>query len=72
MMQAERSRLIPRKHTENIVFLTNIKTVLQQLDYDSHQWLICADSEIANFMLGRQSGYTKYPFFDLPVGQPSE
>ncbi|XP_076799763.1 uncharacterized protein LOC143444861 [Clavelina lepadiformis] len=41
----------------------NIKTVLQKLDYDSHQWLICVDLKMVNFLLGQQSGYTKYPCF---------
>ena len=42
---------------------SNIKTVLQKLDYDSHQWLICVDLKVVNFLLGQQSGFTKYPCF---------
>ena len=42
---------------------SNIKTVLQKLDYDSHQWLICVDLKMVNFLLGQQSGFTKYPCF---------
>ena len=37
--------------------------VLQKLDYDSHQWLICVDLKMVNLLLGQQSGYTKYPCF---------
>ena len=42
---------------------SNIKTVLQKLDYDSHQWFICVDLKMVNFLLGQQSGFTKYPCF---------
>ena len=40
-----------------------IKSVLQHIKYDDHQWVICVDLKMANFLLGKQSGYTKYSYF---------
>ncbi|KAL4715297.1 hypothetical protein ACJJTC_010867 [Scirpophaga incertulas] len=31
--------------------------------YNEHQWSICVDLKMVNFLLGQQSGYTKYPCF---------
>ena len=41
----------------------NIKVVLERLKYCVHQWLICVDLKIMNFLLGQQEGHTKYPCF---------
>ena len=41
----------------------NIKVVLERLKYCVHQWLICVDLKIVNFLLGQQEGHTKYPCF---------
>ena len=41
----------------------NIKLVLERLKYHEHQWLICVDLKMVNFLLGQQGGYTKYPCF---------
>ena len=40
-----------------------IETVLQKLDNVSHQWLICVDLKMVNFLFGQQCGYTKYLCF---------
>ena len=40
-----------------------IKYVLEKSSYDQHKWLICVDLKMINFLLGRQSGFTKYPCF---------
>ena len=40
-----------------------IKNVIQHINYDDHQWVICVDLKMVNFLLGQQSGYTKYPCF---------
>ena len=40
-----------------------IKSVLQRIKYNDHQWVICVDLKMVNFLLGQQSGYTKYPCF---------
>ena len=37
-----------------------IKFVLEKLDYNSCKWILCIDLKMANFILGQQSGYTKY------------
>uniref|UniRef100_A0A0K2VL13 Putative LOC100197081 [Hydra vulgaris] n=2 Tax=Lepeophtheirus salmonis TaxID=72036 RepID=A0A0K2VL13_LEPSM len=39
----------------------NIKIVLEGLKYLNHQWLICVDLKMVNFLLGQQEVYTKYP-----------
>ena len=41
----------------------NIKTVLQRICYEEHQWSICVDLKMVKFFLGQQNGYTKYPCF---------
>ena len=41
----------------------SIKTVLQRICYEKHQWSICVDLKMVNFLLGQQTGYTKYPCF---------
>jgi len=41
----------------------NIKMILQKLSYHEHGWSICVDLKMVNFLLGQQSGYTKYPCF---------
>src|SRR6187551_3881335 len=41
----------------------NVKMVLEKLCYHEHSWLICVDLKMVNFLLGQQSGYTKYPCF---------
>lgn len=40
-----------------------ISLVLKNIKYEEHQWVICVDLKMVNFLLGQQSGYTKYPCF---------
>jgi hypothetical protein len=40
-----------------------ISLVLEQINYQEHQWVVCVDLKMVNFLLGQQSGYTKYPYF---------
>ena len=41
----------------------NVNLVLQLISYDQHKWIICVDLKMVCFLLGQQSGYTKYPCF---------
>ena len=41
----------------------NIKTVIEKISYAIHQWSVCVDLKMVNFLLGQQGGYTKYPCF---------
>ena len=41
----------------------NIKVVLKRLKYCVHQWLICVDLKMVNFLLRQQGVHTKYPCF---------
>ena len=41
----------------------HIKLVLDLLQYKEHNWVICVDLKMVNFLLGQQGGYTKYPCF---------
>jgi hypothetical protein len=41
----------------------NIKMILQKISYHEHSWSICVDLKMVNFLLGQQSGFTKYPCF---------
>ena len=38
-----------------------IKTVIDLLKYHEHNWAICVDLKMINFLLGQQRGFTKYP-----------
>ena len=40
-----------------------LKYVLENIRYDQHEWDICVDLKMVNFLLGQQSGFTKYPWF---------
>ena len=40
-----------------------VRFVLEKIKYSEHQWVICVDLKMVNFLLGQQSGYTKYPCF---------
>jgi hypothetical protein len=40
-----------------------ISLVLEKKNYQEHQWVICVDLKMVNFLLGQQSGYTNYPWF---------
>jgi hypothetical protein len=40
-----------------------IPLVLEKMYCQEHQWVICVDLKMVNFLLGQQSGYTKYPCF---------
>jgi hypothetical protein len=37
--------------------------VLEKINYQEHEWVICVDLKMVNFLIGQQSGYTKYPCF---------
>jgi hypothetical protein len=39
-----------------------IALVLEKINYQEHQWVICVDLMV-NCLLGQQSGYTNYPCF---------
>ena len=41
----------------------NEKMVLNKLCYSEHNWAICVDFKMVNFLLGRQGGYTKNSCF---------
>ena len=36
---------------------------MDKIKYVEHNWLICVDLKMVNFLLGQQGGYTKYPCF---------
>lgn len=40
-----------------------ISIILEKINYPEHLWMICVDLKMVNFLLGQQSGYTKYPCF---------
>ena len=41
----------------------NIRTIIELLQYNKHNWIICVDLKMVVFLLGQQRGYTKYPRF---------
>lgn len=40
-----------------------IAALLPKIKYSEHKWVICVDLKMLNFLLGQQSGHTKYPCF---------
>jgi len=46
----------------------NVKMVLQKLRYSEHNWAICVDFKMINFLLGRQ-GVHQTSLFSLLLGQ---
>lgn len=42
---------------------TTIALVLDKIKYAEHNWVICVDLKMVNFLLGQQGGYTKFPCF---------
>ena len=40
-----------------------VKQVLECIKYNQHNWKICVDLRMVNFLLGQQSGYRKHPCF---------
>ena len=40
-----------------------VKQVLECIKYNQHNWKICVDLTMVNFLLGHQSGYTKHLCF---------
>ncbi|CAB3235597.1 unnamed protein product [Arctia plantaginis] len=41
----------------------NISSVIEKIKYHEHNWQICVDFKMVTFLLGQQSGFTKYPCF---------
>ena len=41
----------------------SVNLVVDSLQYENHNWKTCVDLKMVNFLLGQQSGYTKYPCF---------
>ena len=41
----------------------NLAFILKKINYAGHNWLICVDLKMVNFLLGQQGWYTKYPCF---------
>ena len=57
-------RSIPIVHSTTLKEKNDaIKGVLQHIKYNGHQWVICVDLKMVNFLLGQQRGDTKYPCF---------
>ena len=40
-----------------------IAVVLEKISSRDHQWVICVDLKMRNFLLGQQSRFTEYPCF---------
>ena len=41
----------------------NVKMCVEKLRYSEHNWALCVDFKMVNFLLGQQGGYTKHPCF---------
>lgn len=42
---------------------STIPLVREEIKYAQHNWVVCVDLKIVNFLLGQQNGYMKYPCF---------
>ncbi|KAI6661417.1 hypothetical protein LOD99_13289 [Oopsacas minuta] len=47
----------------------NVKEILEIINYSAHDWVICVDLKMVNFLSGQQSGFTKYPCVSLLLEQ---
>jgi hypothetical protein len=55
---------IPIAHSVHLTeSYENIKTVLEAIKYDDHQWNICGDLKVIGTLMGLQGGFTKYSCF---------
>ena len=55
---------IPNAHSTTLKEnYEEITMVLEKICYEQHKWAICVDLKMVNFLLGQQSGYTKFPCF---------
>ncbi|XP_063219615.1 uncharacterized protein LOC134529442 [Bacillus rossius redtenbacheri] len=41
----------------------DVKSMISLLNYHDHNWIICVDLKMVNFLLGQQKGFTKYPCY---------
>ena len=41
----------------------DMRMVMDLLKYHEHNWIICVDLKMVNFLLGQQKGFTKFPYF---------
>ena len=41
----------------------SIKQVMEKINYSNHNWVICVELKMVNFLLGQQSDFTKFPCF---------
>ena len=41
----------------------SVEKIFEKLQYEKHNWLICGDFKMLNFVLGLQQGYTSHPCF---------
>lgn len=41
----------------------SVQLLLNLIKYNEHDWQVCGDFKILNFLLGQQSGFTKFPCF---------
>ena len=46
----------------------SVKYVLEKMCYDQHEWDICVDLKMVNFLLGQQSGFHQVPVLSVHVG----
>ncbi|EFN83122.1 hypothetical protein EAI_10361, partial [Harpegnathos saltator] len=42
---------------------SNLKLVLEKINYSAHKWQICGDIKILGMILGQQSGFIKTPYY---------
>jgi hypothetical protein len=36
------------------------RLILEKVNYQEHQWMVCGDFKILTMLLGQQAGYTKH------------
>ena len=41
----------------------NVKFLLEKVNYNKYQWIVCGDLKIIGFLFGLQGGFTKYSCF---------
>lgn len=55
---------IPVAHsTELKEDYSNLKLLLEKINYSTHEWKLCGDLKVLGILLGQQSGFTKTPCY---------
>ena len=62
---------VPVGHSVRFEDYDDIRMIVGFLKYREHNWVICVNLKMVNFLLGQQKGFSKFFMSPLDVGQSS-